>query len=188
MWRTSTWRKAILAPVLGGLLVAAGLSSTGAAVAKPHPGVTFTGHSNKITNRYLPTTKFHRCVLGGNDQGQHLRIVRVLQNRTKRFTYKGQTVKPAVVKDRVTDVGAGQLIEKTVDYFAQGKASNVYYFGEDVNEYENGHLVSHEGQWRLGRDTNTPGVRRTSPASPWRRIASSPAGRPSGSEVTPTGT
>ena len=119
MWRTSTWRKAILASVLGGLLVATGLSSTGAAVAKPHPGVTFTGHSNKITNRYLPITKFHRCVLGGNDQGQHLRIVRVLQNRTKRFTYKGRTVKTAVVKDRVTDVGAGQLIEKTVDYFAQ---------------------------------------------------------------------
>ena len=58
----------------------------------------------------------------------------------------------------MTDVGAGQLIEKTVDYFAQDKAGNVYYFGEDVNEYENGHLASDEGQWRLGRDTNTPGV------------------------------
>jgi hypothetical protein len=158
MWRNSTWRKAILACVLGGLLVVTGLSSAGAAVAKHHPSVTFTGKSNKITNRYLPITKFHRCVLGGNDQGQHLRIVRVLHNRTKRFTYKGQTVKTAVVKDRVTDVGAGQLIEKTVDYFAQDKAGTVYYFGEDVNEYENGHVVSHDGQWRVGRDTNRPGV------------------------------
>ncbi len=158
MWRNSIWRKATLACVLGALLVTVGLSGTGPAVAKPHASVTFTRHSNQISNPYLPITRFHRCVLGGNDQGQHLRIVRVLQNRTKRFKYKGQTVKTAVVEDRVTDVGAGQLIEKTVDYFAQDKAGNVYYFGEDVNEYRNGHVVSHSGQWRLGRDTNTPGV------------------------------
>ncbi len=158
MARNSIWPKAILACVVGAPLVMAGLSSTGAATAQPPASVTFTGHSNQITNRYLPITKFHRCVLGGNDQGQHLRIVRVLQNRTKRFKYKGQTVKAAVVKDRVRDVGAGQLIEKTVDYFAQDKAGNAYYFGEDVNEYRNGHVVSHEGQWRLGRDTKKPGV------------------------------
>ena len=158
MWRNSIRCQAVLVCVLGTLLVTLDLSGGGTAVAKPHTSLTFTKKSNRITNRYLPITKFHRCVLGGNDQGQHLRIVRVLQGRTKRFNYKGQTLKTAVVKDRVTDVGAGQLIEKTVDYFAQDKAGNVYYFGEDVNEYSNGHLVSHEGQWRLGRDTNTPGV------------------------------
>ena len=50
------------------------------------------------------------------------------------------------------------MIEKTIDYFAQDKAGNVYYFGEDVNEYGRGGHVSHEGQWRLGRDTHTPGI------------------------------
>ena len=156
----SKGRKAIVAGVLGAvalLLISIG-GSAGTMAAQTQRGHAFGAHSAKINNRYLPITKFHRCVLGGNDQGQHLRIVRVLQKRTKSFTYNGQTVKTAVVKDKVTDVQAGELIEKTIDYFAQDKAGNVYYFGEDVNEYANGHVVSHEGQWRVGRDTDKPGV------------------------------
>jgi hypothetical protein len=160
MRRNSTRHTATIGAVLGGvsLVLLAFGGRVGVVVAQAGPGHTFGAHSAKITNPYLPITKFHRCVLAGNDQGQHLRIVRALQSRTKSFRYRGQKVKTAVVKDRVTDVGRGQLIEKTVDYFAQDKAGNVYYFGEDVNEYRNGHLVSHEGQWRLGRDTNKPGV------------------------------
>src|SRR6266516_1136813 len=50
------------------------------------------------------------------------------------------------------------LITKSIHYFAQDKAGKVYYFGEDVNEYRPHKPASHEGQWRLGRDTNTPGI------------------------------
>ena len=50
------------------------------------------------------------------------------------------------------------MIEKTVDYIAQDTAGTVYYFGEDVNEYAPHKPISHEGQWRLGRDTRTPGI------------------------------
>jgi hypothetical protein len=159
MWRKSRGRRASIAAV-GAVSLVLAVSGGGAGTAAAHApaGHVFGADSAKITNRYLPITKFHRTVLAGNDQGQHLRIVRVLQNRTKSFTYRGQTVNTAVVIDRVTDVGAGQLIEKTVDYFAQDEAGNVYYFGEDVNEYTNGHVTSHEGQWRVGRDTNEPGV------------------------------
>jgi hypothetical protein len=160
MWRKSTGRTAILAAVLGAvaLLFVALAGSDGGTPAETRPSHTFGADSAKITNPYLPITRFHRCVLGGNDQGQRLRVVRVLQSRTKSFGYRGQTVTTAVVEYRVTEVGAGQLIEKTVDYFAQDEAGTVYYFGEDVNEYRNGRLVSHEGQWRVGRDTSEPGV------------------------------
>ena len=160
MWRTSRGRKVSLAAAVGAASLALAVSgeTVGTVAAHARPGHVFGADSAKITNRYLPITKFHRTVLAGNDQGQHLRIVRVLQKRRKSFTYGGQTVKTAVVTDRVTDVGAGKLIEETVDYFAQDKAGSVYYFGEDVNEYTNGQVTSHEGQWRVGRDTKKPGV------------------------------
>ena len=60
-----------------------------------------------------------------------------------------------VVKD--TALVDGELVEKTNDYFAQGKAGNVWYFGEDTAEFENGKVVSTEGTWRAGVDGATPG-------------------------------
>src|SRR3954449_1021199 len=126
MWRKSRGRRSSLAAV-GAVSLVLAVSGEGAGTVAAHApaGHVFGVDSAKITNRYLPITKFHRTVLAGNDQGQHLRIVRVLKDRTKRFTYRGRTVKTAVVVDRVTDVGAGQLIERTVDYFAQDRAGNV---------------------------------------------------------------
>jgi hypothetical protein len=152
------WRKAI--PAVGiGAVAAAFVALPGCAGgAKASTSPVFDASSAKITNPYLPITKFQHCVLAGNDQGQHLRIVRDLQSRRKSFDFNGQVIKAAVVKDSVTDVEAGRLIEKTIDYFTQDKAGNVHYFGEDVNEYQPGKPVSHEGQWRLGRDTQTPGL------------------------------
>jgi hypothetical protein len=60
----------------------------------------------------------------------------------------------------VSDVSAvdGELEEKTSDYFAQDKAGNVWYFGEDTATYENGHVVSTEGSWRAGVDGAAPGI------------------------------
>jgi hypothetical protein len=161
------WRNPKIASALGAgsvLLASCVIGAGAASAASPTAGSfgngagVFDGSSAQITNRYLPITKFHRTVLKGVDTGQHLRIVRTLQHRTQPFKYHGKTVKAAVVKDVVTNVKAGRVIEKTVDYFAQDEAGTVYYFGEDVNEYSPHKPVSHEGQWRLGRDTNTPGV------------------------------
>jgi len=52
----------------------------------------------------------------------------------------------------------GELVEKTNDYFAQDNNGNVWYFGEDTAEFENGKVVSTEGTWRAGVDDATPGV------------------------------
>ena len=152
-------RTAGLAAGLGAVtLVVAACGESGTTAASARPGSSFGPGSTRITNRYLPITKFDRCVLTGKDGDQRLRVVRVLQPRTKRFSLGGETVRTAVVKDSVTDLRSGQLIEKTIDYFAQDSAGTVFYFGEDVNEYENGKLVGHSGQWRVGRDVSRPGV------------------------------
>lgn len=61
-----------------------------------------------------------------------------------------------VYRDRVwvDDV----LVEDTKDYLAQDKSGNVWYFGEDVNNYENGVLVDHAGRWIAGEDGAQPGI------------------------------
>ena len=155
-------RKLISAIATGSLLAATaigtGTASAGSASGGGNGVGVFNRSSSRITNPYLPISKFHRTVLKGTDTGQHLRIVRTLQDRTKAFGYHGKTVKAAVDKDVVTNLRSNRVIERTIDYFAQDKAGNVYYFGEDVNEYPRHKPVSHEGQWRLGRDTRTPGV------------------------------
>jgi hypothetical protein len=54
-----------------------------------------------------------------------------------------------VVEDRETR--NGQSIELTRDYYAIDSATNdVYYFGEDVDVYKSGKVVSHEGSWLSG--------------------------------------
>ncbi len=156
-------RRSVFALAAGCLLaasctVSATAAPTAGSMPAANPAGVFNGSSAKITNRYLPITKFQRTVLKGVDGGQRLRIVRTLEQRKRSFRYRGQKVKAAVVKDVVTNVKAHRVIERTIDYFTQDKAGTVYYFGEDVNEYPRHGPVSHEGQWRLGRDTKTPGV------------------------------
>lgn len=153
-------RKVTVAVSLGAasiLLAVAGGVSAATRVQAGSPSA-FGADSAKVNNPYLPISKFHRCVLTGNDTGQHLRVVRVLEPRTKTITYGNRKVQVTVVRDRVTDLRSGELIEHTIDYFAQDRAGNVYYFGEDVSEYKNGRVVSHSGQWRVGRDGAGPGV------------------------------
>jgi hypothetical protein len=67
-----------------------------------------------------------------------------------------------VVKDEVTD--NGELIESTLDWYAQDADGNVWYFGEDTAEYENGKVTTREGSWKAGVDGAQPGI--IMPASP----------------------
>jgi len=45
----------------------------------------------------------------------------------------------------------GQLIEVSRNYFATDKTTgDVYYFGEDVDNYKNGKIINHESAWLAG--------------------------------------
>jgi len=52
----------------------------------------------------------------------------------------------------------GELIEDTFDWFAQDKDGNVWYLGEDVDNYEDGQLKDHAGSWEAGVDGALPGI------------------------------
>ena len=47
---------------------------------------------------------------------------------------------------------------ETFDWYAQDNDGNVWYFGEDSKEYEEGEVVSTEGSWEAGVDGAKPGI------------------------------
>lgn len=52
-----------------------------------------------------------------------------------------------------------ELVEVSRNYFAHCTENNsVFYFGEDVDNYENGVVVNHDGSWRHGTAGATAGV------------------------------
>lgn len=65
-------------------------------------------------------------------------------------------VEVTVVEEK--EFGDGELIEVTLDYYAQHRDGTVYYLGERVDDYEDGQVVGHEGQWLAGEGGNLPGV------------------------------
>ena len=73
------------------------------------------------------------------------RVTMTVLNETK--TIDG--VETRVVEDR--EEVNGKLTEVTRDYYAiDRKTGDVYYFGEDVDDYKNGKLKDHKGSWQSG--------------------------------------
>jgi hypothetical protein len=52
----------------------------------------------------------------------------------------------------------GEPLEETFDWYAQDGDGNVWYFGEDSKEFEDGEVVSTEGSWEAGVDGARPGI------------------------------
>jgi hypothetical protein len=70
------------------------------------------------------------------------------------YTVTGQTKKVGDIETRVIEgwqTKNGKLAEKNRGYFAiSKKTKNVYYFGQDVDRYEDGKVKDHEGTWLSG--------------------------------------
>ena len=53
----------------------------------------------------------------------------------------------------------GKLTEISRNFFAMDKKTeDVFYFGEDVDDYHDGKIVGHSGQWRAGKDGARAGL------------------------------
>lgn len=88
---------------------------------------------------------------GQTPDGEEVVLVEVT-DRTRMV----QGVLTTVVRDRVwLD---GELVEDTDDWFAQDAIGNVWYFGEEVADYENGVVVSTAGSWESGVDGAMAGI------------------------------
>ena len=65
-------------------------------------------------------------------------------------------VKCTVVRDKA--FLNGKLSEDTFDWYAQDKEGNVWYFGEDTKEYENGKVVSTKGRGKPAWTVRSRGI------------------------------
>lgn len=65
-------------------------------------------------------------------------------------------VETRVVHDLVTENGVP--VEDTFDWYAQDDDGNLWYFGEDTTEFEDGKPAGHAGAWEAGVDGALPGI------------------------------
>jgi hypothetical protein len=94
-------------------------------------------------NDYFILDPEYQIVLEGPDE----KVVITVLEKTK--TVDG--VKTRVVEER--EFENGELSEVSFNYLAIDKnTKDVYYFGEDVDIYEDGKVVRHEGEWLSGVD------------------------------------
>jgi hypothetical protein len=107
-----------------------------------------------IDNRYfplLPGTGFHYRGVAENGTTP----------QTDDMVVTGQTkmvmgVKCTVVRDTVSS--RGHAVEHTLDWYAQDKAGNVWYMGEDTRELHHGRFVKADDSWEAGVNGAEPGI------------------------------
>jgi hypothetical protein len=108
---------------------------------------------SKVTNPYFPLTPGTTYIYRGETEGTPTRDVTTVTSDTK--VILGVTT--IVVHDQAYEEGV--LVEDTYDWYAQDKAGNVWYFGEDTKELdENGNVISTEGSWEAGVSGAEPGI------------------------------
>jgi len=103
----------------------------------------FTTH---IDNPYWPMAPGDKWVYRETDQKRSEYHVEVtVTDHTKEIA---NGVEARIIHDVVSQ--NGQPVEITDDWYAQDKAGNVWYLGEDTAEYENGKVTSRAGSFEAG--------------------------------------
>ncbi len=137
-----------------------GASPTGPALARRPPACVHVDPADVnpgdfvvgITNPYLPYTPGTEYVYRSTDGGN----VEETRTYVTHDTRVIQGVTTIVVHDRVFT--NGELTEDTFDWYAQDTDGNVWYFGEDTRELENGVVVSTEGSFEAGVNGAQAGI------------------------------
>ena len=109
--------------------------------------------TTRIDNPYWPMAPGDKWVYRETDSGTEQRVEVTVTNQTKQIA---NGIEARVVHDVVTE--DGQPAEVTDDWYAQDKAGNVWYLGEDTAEYENGKVTARSGSFEAGVDGAQAGV------------------------------
>ena len=111
-------------------------------------------------NEFFPLVVGTTWVYEKEEDGEIERVTVSVEEGTR--TLMG--VECAIVRDTVAvfekdgEGDEGELVEDTFDYFAVDKDLNVWYFGEDTWEIEDGVIVNTNGRWLAGVDFAKPGI------------------------------
>ena len=105
-----------------------------------------------VDNPYFPLQPGTTLVYEGVTEDGTERVEDTVLRETK--TIMG--VECTVLHDKV--FVDGEKVEDTLDWHAQDKEGNVWYFGESSRELENGKIVSRGGSFEAGKDGALPGI------------------------------
>lgn len=120
---------------------------------KPNVNVSKFKSSTNITNPYSPFTVGKKYIYEGQTPDGKERIEEQRLTTTK--TILGITCIVVEFKAFLN----GTLIEKANDWYAQDNETNLWYFGEAVDNYNNdGTFKDHAGSWEAGVDGAQPGT------------------------------
>jgi hypothetical protein len=94
-----------------------------------------------------------QLVLEGDEDGVEIEAIMTVLDETEMV----DGVLTRVVEERESE--DGELVEVSRNFWALcTETNNIFYFGEDVDDYEDGEIVGHEGAWRAGEDDAVPGI------------------------------
>jgi hypothetical protein len=110
------------------------------------------GFTLRSVNDHFPLRVGGRWLLRGREDGSRIRLQITVLDETEEIG--GVTTR--VVEER--EWQDGELLEVARNFFAAAGDGTICYFGEDVDIYENGQIVSHEGAWRADAPGNRPGI------------------------------
>ena len=144
------------------LLVATGCGARGEALPQSDERVDLdpAEFSAEVTNPWFPLDPGTRWTYRETTEDGEIVEVVVTATPVTREIANGVTAR--VVRDTVTL--DGEIIEDTLDWYAQDEAGAVWYLGEDTAEFEDGTITTREGSFEAGVDAAQPGV--IMPASP----------------------
>jgi hypothetical protein len=120
--------------------------------ACPRPPALPKAFARRVDNAYFPLRPGTTFTYRGREDGKPAKDVVTVTRRAK--TILG--VRITVVRDRV--FVRGELAEDTLDWYAQDARGNVWYFGEDTKEFEDGRVVTTQGSWQAGRRGARAGI------------------------------
>ncbi|MBV6508642.1 MAG: hypothetical protein JJLCMIEE_01707 [Acidimicrobiales bacterium] len=109
----------------------------------------------QVTNSLYPVSEVTYAVMLGEDEGEPLRVEVALTPDVKTIEWADSSTETVV--SQFIGLIDGQLTEVAYDWFAQDDAGNVWYFGEDVFNYEAGVVANMDGTWIAGED-GPPGM------------------------------
>jgi hypothetical protein len=120
---------------------------------KPFP-IDQSRFTPEIDNPYWPMKPGSRWIFRETDaDGSVSKVVVTVLDKTKKIA---NGVEARIVHDQVTD--GREIKEDTYDWYAQDADGNLWYFGEDTTEYENGKPKTKEGSWEAGVDGAEAGI------------------------------
>ncbi len=95
----------------------------------------------------------HQLILEGKENATDVQLSITVLNETKIVN----GVETRIVEEKKTE--DGELDEIAKNYYTICKPSNdIFNFGEEVDYYENGKIISHEGAWEAGVNGSMPGI------------------------------